>query len=274
MPLLHAAEIAAIALFAGAFGAMMGVGGGVILVPGLIAILGLSPRQAVACSVISVVATSSAGAIRFLQQRLVDVPVALQLEGTTVVGAIAGAFVAYRVSGEVVAGLFALFLIYAAASIGLGGRRERASTADVTEPTGSYTDPVTQKVVHYRVRSLGFGRAAGLCAGVISALLGVGGGIVMVPAMAGRMGLPIRVATATSTFMIGITAAATAIPYYAHGEVIPPVAAIATLGVVAGARLGSLAAGRIDAKRLRWTFAAVLLYTAAKMAARAGLRLW
>ncbi|MCX6359389.1 MAG: sulfite exporter TauE/SafE family protein [Armatimonadetes bacterium] len=291
----HAAQVAAVALFAGAFGAMMGVGGGVILVPGLIALLGLEPRQAVACSVISVVATSSSGAIRFLRQRLVDVPLALQLEGSTVLGSIVGAYVAYRVSGEAVAGLFALFLLYAAFSVALGGRHERASgdsgtearaTGTATATNGaaatngdaairrSYIDPATGGEVFYRVRNLNLGRLAGLAAGVISALLGVGGGIVMVPAMAGRMELPIRVATATSTFMIGITAAATAVPYLAHGEVNPRIAAICTLGVMAGARLGSLAAGKIDAKRLRWLFGLVLLYTAGRMALRAGLRLW
>jgi uncharacterized membrane protein YfcA len=276
----HAAQVAAVALFAGAFGAMMGVGGGVILVPGLIALLGLEPRQAVACSVISVVATSSSGAIRFLRQRLVDVPLALQLEGSTVFGSIVGAYVAYRVSGEAVAGLFALFLLYAAFSVALGGRHERAPADSGTEARAtsdaprSYIDPATGDVVFYRVRNLNLGRVAGLAAGVISALLGVGGGIVMVPAMAGRMELPIRVATATSTFMIGITAAATAVPYLAHGEVNPRIAAICTLGVMAGARLGSLAAGKIDAKRLRWLFGLVLLYTAGRMALRAGLRLW
>ncbi len=279
----HATQVAAVALFAGAFGAMMGVGGGVILVPGLIALLGLEPRQAVACSVISVVATSSSGAIRFLRQRLVDVPLALQLEGSTVLGSIVGAYVAYRVSGEAVAGLFALFLLYAAFSVALGGRHERrvpdpgtgAQDGDL-DGAGrrSYIDPASGAEVFYLVRNLNLGRLAGLAAGVISALLGVGGGIVMVPAMAGRMELPIRVATATSTFMIGITAAATAVPYLAHGEVNPHIAALCTLGVMAGARLGSLAAGKIDAKRLRWLFGLVLLYTAGRMALRAGLRLW
>jgi uncharacterized membrane protein YfcA len=121
----------------------------------------------------------------------------------------------------------------------------------------------------YVVRRLGAGIAGSLFAGLVSALLGVGGGIVKVPVMHVVMGVPLRVATATSNLMIGITASASAIIYLIRGGIDPYVAGPVAVGAFLGASVGSRTAHRIDARVLRLLFVAVLLFTAWQMAGRA-----
>ena len=250
---------------------MLGLGGGIILVPALIALLQVEPRTAVAASIVSVIATSCAGAVSFLRDRYANVDLAVFLETTTTAGAVFGTFLALRVASETVAGLFATLLLYAAYTV---LRPPAAAPANIAENggiRGAYFDQTTQEEVSYAVVRPRLGLAAGFFAGNISALLGVGGGLVMVPVMISRMGVPLRAATATSNFMIGVTAVATAIPYYAFGDVNPSLAAPCAIGVLLGARAGSWLAPRTKAATLRLAFAAVLLYTAYTMARRAGL---
>lgn len=267
------AEILAVAFGAGIFGAMLGLGGGVILVPALIAVMHVEPRVAVAASVVSVIATSSAAAVAYVRDHYTNIRLGLLLETSTSSGAIAGAFVARYLSGEVVAGLFSALLLYAAFSI-VRPAAAASVAAEAEAPggiAGSYYDEAAMRQVQYRVHRLHEGLSAGLFAGMVSAILGVGGGIVKVPVMTTRMGVPIRVAIATSNFMIGITAVATAIPYYASGLVNPYLAAPCALGVLAGARTGVRLARRTRTRYMRGAFSLVLLYTSYTMARRAGV---
>jgi len=250
---------------------MLGVGGGIILVPALIALLQVEPRTAVAASIVSVIATSCAGAVSFVRERYANVELAVLLETTTTAGALIGTLLALRVSGDMVAGLFAVLLIYAAYTVLRPPAAIPARPLESGEIRGAYFDQKIKEEVSYSVVRLRLGIAAGFVAGNVSALLGVGGGIVMVPVMVSRMGVPLRAATATSNFMIGVTAVATAIPYYAFGDVIPALAAPCVIGVLMGARAGSWLAPRTKAAYLRIAFATVLLYTAYAMARRAGL---
>ena len=121
----------------------------------------------------------------------------------------------------------------------------------------------------YRIGRLRFGMFAAVGAGLVSALLGVGGGIVKVPVMNVAMGVPLKVATATSNMMIGITATSSAVIYLLRGEIDPYLAGPTALGVFVGASIGSRIAGRIDVRILRWLFVIVVLYTAFEMAQRA-----
>ncbi len=250
---------------------MLGLGGGIILVPALIALLQVEPRTAVAASIVSVIATSCAGAVSFVRERYANVELAVLLETITTAGALMGTLFALRVSGEMVAGLFAVLLIYAAYTVLRPPAAIASQLQGPGEIRGAYFDQTMQEEVSYSIVRPRLGIAAGFLAGNVSALLGVGGGIVMVPIMVSRMGVPLRAATATSNFMIGVTAVATAIPYYAFGDVKPALAAPCAIGVLMGARAGSWLAPRTRTAYLRIAFAAVLIYTAYAMARRAGL---
>lgn len=261
-----------VALFAGLFGAMLGLGGGIILVPALIQILRLDHRIAVAASLVSVIATSSAGAVAYVRDRHADIRLGMFLETSTTLGAILGAVIARYLSGAVVAGLFAVLLVYAAYAIVRPPAATSPPPTELDDPqalTGSFYDRVQKKQVEYRVIRLKEGLGVGFFAGSISAILGVGGGLVLVPAMTLRMGVPLRAAVATSNFMIGVTAVATAIPYYAAGLVHPYYAAPCALGVLLGAQGGARVAQRTRSRYLRAAFSVVLLYTAYTMARRA-----
>lgn len=267
-------EIFTVSVFAGVFGALLGLGGGIILVPALITIFNVPRQVAVAASVVSVIATSSAAAIAYVRDHYTDMRLGLRLEVSTSLGAIVGAALAGRLSDELVAGMFAVLLVYAAISI-VRKPPERSDLADVppTESAlvGSYYDTRLNRDVTYTVRRMPEGLCAGFFAGNLSAILGVGGGIVKVPVMVTRMGVPMKVATATSNFMIGVTALATAIPYYVSGHINPCMAGPCALGVLVGARTGAKLAQKLRSRYLRVVFAGVLLYTAWTMAVRAGL---
>jgi uncharacterized membrane protein YfcA len=204
------------------------------------------------------------------------------LELFTATGAIVGGLAAFLLPDALLAGLFALLLAYTAASM---LRRSPGSVPEpVSEPVlgeeavGPIPGTVASSVPGwratlsgpgYRVRNLGVGIVGSLGAGVISALLGIGGGIVKVPLMHLVMGVPLKVSTATSNLMIGVTASASAIIYLLRGGIDPLVAGPTALGVFIGASVGSRAAQRVDARVLRLLFVVVLLYTALEMGRRA-----
>src|SRR5687768_16275087 len=169
------AEVLFIAAFAGAYGSMLGLGGGIILVPALIALLHVEPRTAVAASIVSVIATSCAGAVSFVRERYANVDLAVMLETTTTVGALTGTFLALQVSGEAVAGLFSVLLIYAAYTILRPPPAIPVEHVDAGEIRGAYFDKMLNVEISYAVIRTRLGLAAGFFAGNVSALLGVGG---------------------------------------------------------------------------------------------------
>jgi uncharacterized membrane protein YfcA len=267
----------------GVFGSLLGLGGGVLIVPLLTLGFGVPLREAVGVSLISVIVTSSASASVYLERHVANLRLGMTLELFTATGALVGGLVAFLLSERVLAGLFTALLVYTAVT--MGRRREPAATTDTngarTEDAGLRANgaavgvesqPFAAGVMQptpYVVRRLGAGIAGSLFAGLVSALLGVGGGIVKVPVMHVVMGVPLRVATATSNLMIGITASASAIIYLIRGGIDPYVAGPVAVGAFLGASVGSRTAHRIDARVLRLLFVAVLLFTAWQMAGRA-----
>lgn len=252
---------------AGGFGSLLGLGGGILLIPLLTLGFELPLREAVGVSLVSVIVTSGTAAAVYLDRGVADLRLGMSLELFTASGALLGAFVAFLVSEQLIAALFAGLLVYTAFSMVRGSRRATpapsagaASAPSVTAASGA--DPARAP---YEVRHRGRGAAASLGAGVISAMLGVGGGIVMVPVMHLGMGVPLRVATATSNLMIGVTASAAAIVYLARGGIDPYVVGPVAVGVFVGASVGSRAAHRIDVRWLRMLFVVVLLYSAVLM---------
>jgi len=267
----------------GVFGSLLGLGGGILIVPLLTLGFGVPLREAVGVSLISVIVTSSASASVYLERHVANLRLGMTLELFTATGALVGGLIAFLLSERVLAGLFTALLVYTAVT--MGRRREPAPAA---EANGSETDAASLTAngvsvgvapppgaagvsapTPYVVHRLGAGIAGSLFAGLVSALLGVGGGIVKVPVMHVVMGVPLRVATATSNLMIGITASASAIIYLIRGGIDPYVAGPVAVGAFLGASVGSRSAHRIDARVLRLLFVAVLLFTAVQMAGRA-----
>ena len=257
---------------AGVFGALLGLGGGVLIVPLLSIAFGYPLSTAVGTSLIAVIATSSGAAAHYVRSNQADVRLGLTLELATALGAIAGGLLAALLVEEVVAGLFAILMFYTAYSL-LGGLRRgslsRAPAGDATAPAtvppnGSDRAPAT--LVQRRMwPALG---ASGL-AGAVSALLGVGGGVIKVPVIHLLLGAPMPVAVATSNLMVGMTAAAGAFFYVARGDVDPTIAGPVVLGVFAGAAVGSRVARHIRPVWLIGLFVVVLLFVGIQMAARA-----
>jgi uncharacterized membrane protein YfcA len=261
---------------AGVFGSLLGLGGGILIVPILTLGFGLDLREAVGVSLISVIMTSSAAAGVYLERHVANMRLGMTLELFTAIGALIGGSIAFLLAENVLEGLFAVLLGYVAFTMA----RPRTETGhdtstldiDPDDDAGPAAEPSALDRLSgrgYRVRNLGLGIVGAGFAGIVSALLGIGGGIIKVPLMNLGMGVPLRVATATSNMMIGITAAASAIIYVARGGIDVYSAAPTAIGVFLGATAGSRLAHRVDLRVLRWLFVAVLVYTAIQMLLRA-----
>jgi len=251
----------------GILGSMLGLGGGVFLVPILTLGLGVPIRVAIAASLISVMATAVASASVNLDRGLVNMRLGLLLEVATASGALLGGLVAAHLTPR------QLFLIFAATMAAMGlvmamrsGRRNVIAdmTTDVGTLGGRLQEGDSEYV--YRVRRLGVGVVASLLAGAVSGLLGLGGGIIKVPILNTFCGVPIRVAAATSTFMIGITTAASAFLYYGRGEIVLPLTAAVALGALPGSLVGARLSDRVATRSLKVLMAVVLVGVGLRMA--------
>jgi uncharacterized protein len=269
---------------AGLFGSLLGLGGGVLIVPLLTIGFGLDIRTAVGVSLVSVIMTSSAAAGVYLERHVANLRLGMGLELFTASGALIGGSIAFLIDERWLALLFAGLLTYVAITMGRAALRtgDGSTAATAVESDASMTtleddDDTPGEAPSaagsrldldgpgYHVRHLGVGVVGATGAGIVSALLGIGGGIVKVPLMHLIMGVPLRVATATSNLMVGITASASAVIYASRGEIDVFVAGPTAIGVFVGANLGSRLGHRIDLRVLRWLFVAILLYTAFEM---------
>ena len=248
---LQTAGLLLLGVLAGGVGALTGIGGGLIVTPVLTLFFGVPIRYAIATSLCCVIATSSGAAAAYVEQHLSDVRLGMTLELTTTLGAVSGALVAGLVSREVLAVLFAFLLIYSGSSMLRQSFNPRAAPPDDPNP--------------YRLKHLPLGLLGGGVAGIVSGLLGVGGGIIQVPLMYLVMGVPFKVATATSNFMIGVTAAASAFIYHSRGDILPLIAAPTAIGVYMGASLGAHVFRRAKSQWLEILFSVITFYFAAMM---------
>ena len=269
-PLLFALTLFLVSLGSGALGALLGLGGGLILVPVLTLALGVDIRYAVGASIVSVIATSSGAAAAYVRERLANLRVAMFLELATVCGALTGAFLAGVVGGRWLFLLFGLVMGYSAlvmlrARSDLGAPVPADALSDRLALHGSYWDESEGREVAYRVTGARGGLALMYVAGTVSGLLGIGSGALKVPAMDLAMRLPIKVSTATSNFMIGVTAAASAGVYFARGDIDPFIAGPVAAGIVVGAYAGSRLLGRLQSRWLRRLFVLVLLGVSLQM---------
>lgn len=245
-----------VAFVAGVFGSMLGVGGGIIMVPVLSLAFGVPIKTAIATSIVCVIATSSMAQTTFAARGMTNMRLGMVLEVATTVGALAGAITAVLVDGRVLQVSFAILLFYVAWQMS----RRRGDVVPVAGPLmpAAYHDPAEGCEVRYGVRRLGLGFGLSLAAGNISGLLGVGGGAFKVPIMNLLMGVPLKATIATSNLMIGVTAATSAAIFYGRGYVDPHWAVPAALGILAGALVGPRIAVRLPARVLVVVFEVVL----------------
>jgi hypothetical protein len=248
----------------GAFGAMLGIGGGILLIPLLTGFGGVPIKSAIGTSILCVIATSSAAGAVYVGRGLTHNRLAMVLEIATTAGALTGGATAVLIRPSLLTIFFGLILVYVAFSMRKLPKEDREVL-----PTGildtTYVDPHTGNVVNYGIRNLPFGMGASFLAGNISGLLGIGGGIIKVPIMSLVMGVPLRASIATSNFMIGITAATSAVIYYGRGYIDPTIAIPTALGVLAGAQVGTRLGGRLRSQKLKQVFQLLLLLFAIQM---------
>jgi uncharacterized membrane protein YfcA len=273
-PLLFVLVVAAISFGAGFLGSLLGLGGGMIVVPALTLLLHIDIRLAIGASIISVIATSSGAAAAYVRDRLANLRVAMFLELGTTSGAITGAWIAGLLHPRWLYILFGSILGYSALAM---LRRKRVTPHPAHAPSalahrlnlgGSYFDDARGEEVVYEPARPVIGLGLMYIAGIVSGLLGIGSGALKVPAMDLAMELPIKVSTATSNFMIGVTAAASAGLYFSRGQIDPFIAAPVAIGVVAGAFAGSKFLARISSRAVRATFVIVLLLVSLQMLVR------
>jgi uncharacterized membrane protein YfcA len=263
---------------AGVFGALLGLGGGILIVPLLTLGFGLPFRESVGVSLVCVIVTSNAAASVYLRRDVANLRLGMTLEMFTASAALAGGLVAFALPDKLLAVLFAGLLAYVAVVMARGrAPDESLSGVEAADPPAAAEAPEESAPAShsdalsgegYRVRHLGLGAAGSLFAGFISAVFGIGGGIVKVPVMNLVMGVPLRVAAATSNMMIGVTASTGAIIYLLRGGIDPYVAAPTAIGVFAGATAASQFASRFDMRLLRAVFVVVLAFTAIQMLLR------
>ncbi|MFI9160907.1 sulfite exporter TauE/SafE family protein [Kitasatospora aureofaciens] len=264
---------------AGGVGALTGIGGGAVVVPVLVLGYGVSFRSAVAVSLAAVIANSATGSAAYLRQGLTHKRLAFSLEVTTTIGGIAGSLVTAFIPRPLLEGVFGISQFLSAE---LTRRRKRLpAAASGSAPAGTPPDALARHGLRalegrealtglvadetdgtprsYRARRPLLGAGASMAAGMLSGMLGIGGGFLKVPAMTVGMGVPVRVATATSQFMIGITAVASFVVYFAAGVVQPLLVAPIVLGITTGSLIGSRLSGRLSVGTIEAVYTTVVL---------------
>jgi len=271
----------AAAIFAGFLGALFGIGGGIIIVPFLTLFMGIPIHEAIAISIVSVIATSNAGGSSYVEQRITNIELAMFLEVATTTGALVGSFVALLLQSWELFIIFFLLLIYVAlASIKsrksdqkrmAGGGFVNAKQdwlARYLNLRGTYYDAREKKDVPYVVTRAPEGSVISSLAGIVAGLLGVGGGIIKVAAMNIFMNVPMKAAVATSKFMIGVTAATSALLFFLAGLVDQYVVAPVALGTTLGATVGTWVMPRVKGSALKVAFGFLVIYFAYTMLAQ------
>ncbi len=269
-PLAFSGIVFVCSVFAGALGSLLGIGGGMIVTPLLTLLLGIDIRLAIGASVLSVIATSSGAAAAYVREHMTNLRVSMLLEIGTTSGALTGAFLAGLVGTRLLFIAFGLILGYSAFRM-LQDRKISAKEvlpsplADRLKLHDEYYDEAENRKIRYRVARPKLGIGLMYIAGVVSGLLGIGSGALKVPAMDLAMRLPIKVSTASSNFMMGVTAAASAGVYFARGDIHPVIAGPVAAGVMVGATLGSRALSRVKSHWVRIAFVILLLVVSLQM---------
>jgi uncharacterized protein len=268
---LMAMQILLLSIAAGVFGSILGLGGGIIITPALTLLFGIDIKYAIGASIVSVIATSSGAAVAYIRDKITNIRIGMFLEIATTVGAITGAFISGLINSKYLYIIFGLLLLYSALAMLKKKGQELPSdvishpAAEKLKLNGEYYDKVLKQKVSYNVAGVYGGFSMMYVAGVISGLLGIGSGIFKVMAMDLFMKLPLKVSSATSNFMIGVTAAASAGVYLLRGNIDPKIAAPVALGVLIGATIGTKIMQNLKSKTIRIIFIPVLAFVSIQM---------
>lgn len=265
-----------IAVLAGFLGSLVGLGGGIIITPALTILFGIDIKYAIGASIIAVIATSSGSAIAFVKDHVSNMRVGMLLEVFTTAGGVVGALMAGIFSSKLLYIFFSLILLNSFYGMlkktGLitkvkkeEEKVENDKYADRYKLNSTYYDKATGKTVAYNVTNVPQGSLVMFGAGFASGLLGIGSGAFKVVALDSYMKLPIKVSTATSNFMMGVTATASALIYFFNGTINPTIAAPIAIGTLIGSRTGAKVMQRLDAKYIRYIFLPILLFTIVNM---------
>lgn len=253
-----------VAALSGTLGAMVGLGGGVFMVPIFSAFLGVPIKFAIAASALAVIVNSLGGASVYLQHRMVNLRLALVMLVATALGAIVGGLLVASAPVNALRLVFSLALYAMIVLLSL----QRATAHPVTtgpdrfQLAASFFDPAVGGLVSYIPQRVLLGTASSTVAGLLSGLLGVGGGFVQVPLMNVLMRVPVKAAAATSAYMIGVTVVGSVLLYYANELFVPQVAVPAALGVFLGSQVGSRLGRRVHGRWLKRVLMVILLYLA------------
>ncbi len=255
------------AYLAGLLGSLTGLGGGVVVIPLLTLVFQVDIRYAIGAALLASIANSSGAASAYVKEGITNIRLGMFLEIATTIGAVIGAVLAVYTPTNTIAILFGVILLFSAAMT-LRRKNQEALTegsklASVLKLNGSY--PTKDGVVHYKLKNVGAGFSIMTVAGILSGLLGIGSGALKVLAMDSAMRIPFKVSTTTSNFMIGVTAAASAVVYLQRGYMDPAIAFPVVLGVLGGAFTGSKLLTRMDPKVLKYIFCVAIIFVAAEM---------
>jgi len=270
MELIILFGLIALGMGAGVLGAMFGLGGGVIFVPILMVVFGMAPAEAAAVSLVGIVAGSVGASSIFVEKGLSNIRLGLLLEVTTTVGAIAGAVIAGLMDAWILSLIFCAVMIYSAIKMILNPEKIVEPSDNSGRMSFRYTDESTGEDVPYEVQHVKTGSIACVFAGMLSSMTGVGGGAIKVPVMNILMNIPLKAASATSSYMIGITAFSGAVTYFFSGQLDLAFAGGVAIGAFAGALIGTCLARKTNARHLRKYFSVVLFLMAALVLLRTG----
>jgi uncharacterized protein len=264
-------QILLLSLIAGIFGSILGLGGGIIITPALTLLFGIDIRYAIGASIVSVIATSSGAAVAYVRDKITNMRIGMFLEIATTIGAVTGAFISGLIDPKYLYIIFGILLSYSALAMLKKKNQELPEgviahrLANKLRLNSEYHDKVLKKDITYNVSGVYGGFGMMYVAGVISGLLGIGSGIFKVMAMDLFMKLPLKVSSATSNFMIGVTAAASAGVYLLRGDIDPKIAAPVALGVLIGATIGAKIMENLKSKTIRMIFIPVLIFVSIQM---------
>lgn len=254
--------------FAGLAGSLTGLGGGVIVIPLLTIGLGVDIHYAIGAGIISVIATSSGSAAAYVREGITNMRIGMFLEIATTVGAVVGAMIAIYINANAVAVIFGIILIFSSlmtlrSKVDHSTVNYTSKWAERLKLNGTY--PAGGQKHSYAVKNVGAGFFMMLFAGTLSGLLGIGSGALKVIAMDNIMRLPFKVSTTTSNFMMGVTAAASALVYLHRGQIVPGIAMPVCIGVLIGATLGAKLLMKIETHKLKVGFAVLVTIIALQM---------
>jgi len=262
-----------VGMLAGVFGAILGIGGGMIITPVLTLGLGLDIKYAIGASIIAVIATSSGSTIAYLKDEMLNLRVAMFLEIATTVGAVIGAVLTGLVHPTFLYFLFGALLVFTTYNMIRKLMMKNEDAQDVTADrlatklnlNGTYYDKALKKQVDYQVQNVPGGFTMMFGAGLASGLLGIGSGAFKVLAMDTIMHMPLKPSSATSNLMMGVTAAASAMGYFFNGSIKAGIAAPLAIGILLGALIGTRIMQHLKPRLIRMIFVPVMLYLGIQM---------